>query len=122
MVKKPATAKPAGTVPESVLKKRKRDEDWAAKKAATAGDAKKKSRDQRKEIFKRAESYVKEYRDQVHSVQTRAFAEVYAVLRVFSICKHLVLLLLQGKPPLFFVVTIKGRFVPSSVLLSSFLC
>ncbi|EIE19109.1 60S ribosomal protein L7 [Coccomyxa subellipsoidea C-169] len=64
MVKKPATAKPAGTVPESVLKKRKRDEDWAAKKAATAGDAKKKSRDQRKEIFKRAESYVKEYRDQ----------------------------------------------------------
>lgn len=65
MVKKPATAKPAGTVPESVLKKRKRDEDWAAKKAANASEAKKKSRDQRKEIFKRAENYVKEYRDQV---------------------------------------------------------
>ncbi|BDA49494.1 60S ribosomal protein L7 [Coccomyxa sp. Obi] len=64
MVKKPATAKPAGTVPESVLKKRKRDEDWAAKKAANALEAKKKSRDQRKEIFKRAENYVKEYRDQ----------------------------------------------------------
>lgn len=67
MVKKPATAKPAGTVPESVLKKRKRDEDWAAKKAANALEAKKKSRDQRKEIFKRAENYVKEYRDQVRS-------------------------------------------------------
>ncbi|KAK9905010.1 hypothetical protein WJX75_007664 [Coccomyxa subellipsoidea] len=64
MVKKPATAKPAGTVPESVLKKRKRDEDWAAKKAANAGELKKKSREQRKEIFKRAENYVKEYRDQ----------------------------------------------------------
>ncbi len=67
MVKKPATAKPAGTVPESVLKKRKRDEDWATKKAANALEAKKKSRDQRKEIFKRAENYVKEYRDQVIS-------------------------------------------------------
>lgn len=65
MAKKPATAKPAGTVPESVLKKRKREEDWAAKKAAKAADAKKKARDQRKEIFKRAETYVKEYRGQV---------------------------------------------------------
>ncbi len=68
MAKKPVTAKPAGTVPESVLKKRKREEDWAAKKAATAADAKKKSRDQRKEIFKRAETYVKEYRSQVFIV------------------------------------------------------
>ena len=64
MVKK-AEKKPAATVPESVLKRRKRDEDWAAKKAAAATDARKKARDQRKEIFKRAETYVKEYRDQV---------------------------------------------------------
>ena len=63
MVKK--AEKKAPTVPESVLKRRKRDEDWAAKKAAAATDAKKKARDQRKDIFKRAESYVKEYRDQV---------------------------------------------------------
>ncbi len=63
MVKK--AEKKAPTVPESVLKRRKRDEDWAAKKAATATDAKKKARDSRKDIFKRAESYVKEYRDQV---------------------------------------------------------
>ncbi|CAL5224504.1 g7200 [Coccomyxa viridis] len=62
MVKK--AEKKAPTVPESVLKRRKRDEDWAAKKAATATDAKKKARDSRKDIFKRAESYVKEYRDQ----------------------------------------------------------
>lgn len=75
MVKKPATAKPAGTVPESVLKKRKRDEDWAAKKAANAGELKKKSREQRKEIFKRAENYVKEYRDQVQRSHSSALTE-----------------------------------------------
>jgi len=51
-------------VPESVLKKRKRDEDWAAKKAAAAAEAKQKSVASRKEIFKRAEQYVKEYRTQ----------------------------------------------------------
>ena len=54
-----------GQVPESVLKKRKRDEDWAAKRAAAASGQKKKSKDGRKEIFRRAEKYVKEYRDQV---------------------------------------------------------
>ena len=54
-----------GQVPETVLKKRKRNEDWAAKKAAAIVDAKKKSKTTRKEIFKRAEQYVKEYRDQV---------------------------------------------------------
>jgi len=66
MVKK-AEDKKAPTVPESVLKRRKRDEDWAAKKVAAAGDAKKKARNSRQEIFKRAESYVKEYRNQVRA-------------------------------------------------------
>lgn len=68
MVKK--VEKKAPTVPESVLKRRKRDEDWATKKAAAATDAKKKARDQRKDIFKRAESYVKEYRDQVSPAES----------------------------------------------------
>jgi Ribosomal L30 N-terminal domain len=55
-----------GTVPESILKKRKRDEEWAAKRAADA-QAKKESRKKlRKDIFKRAEAYVKEYRSQVN--------------------------------------------------------
>ncbi|KAK9838146.1 hypothetical protein WJX81_004043 [Elliptochloris bilobata] len=52
----------AGAVPETVLKKRKRDEEWATKKAAQQLEAKKKARESRKEIFKRAEQYVKEYR------------------------------------------------------------
>ena len=71
MVKK--AEKKAPTVPESVLKRRKRDEDWAAKKAAAATDARKKARDSRKDIFKRAESYVKEYRDQVRPAHTGNF-------------------------------------------------
>merc|ERR1739848_424306 len=51
----------APKVPESVLKKRKRDEQWAAQKAADReaklSDLKKK----KQVIFKRAEQYVKEY-------------------------------------------------------------
>jgi large subunit ribosomal protein L7e len=58
-------------VPESVLKKRKRDENWTKQKKETELAAKKKSRDERKVIFKRAEAYVKEYRQQVGSRATR---------------------------------------------------
>lgn len=54
-----------GGVPETLLKKRKRDEDWAAKRTATSDATKKKAKASRKEIFKRAEAYVKEYRSQV---------------------------------------------------------
>merc|ERR1712216_206472 len=52
------------TVPESVLKKRKRDQQWASQKAAAAAESKKAGEKKREEIFKRAEKYVKEYRDQ----------------------------------------------------------
>ena len=51
---------------ELLAKKRKRDEQWAAEKAASAVEAKKKARTTRSAIFKRAEQYVKEYRSQVH--------------------------------------------------------
>lgn len=54
-----------GKIPESVLKKRKRAEDWAAKRQATRTDFKNKAKANRKEIFQRAEKYVKEYRTQV---------------------------------------------------------
>lgn len=52
-------------VPELLAKKRSRDEAWAAKKATAALEARKKARESRREIFKRAEQYVKEYRQQV---------------------------------------------------------
>lgn len=51
-------------VPELLAKKRKRDEQWAAEKAAAAVDARKKARATRKDIFKRAEKYVADYRAQ----------------------------------------------------------
>lgn len=58
-------AKPLATVPELVLKKRKRDELWAKQRQEQLQTAKAKSKDNRKVIFKRAEAYVKEYRQQV---------------------------------------------------------
>lgn len=57
--------KPLATVPELVLKKRKRDELWAKQRQEQLQTAKAKSKDNRKVIFKRAEAYVKEYRQQV---------------------------------------------------------
>ena len=47
------------TAPEGVLKKRKRDEAWAAIKASNATIAKTKAKADRAEIFKRAETYAK---------------------------------------------------------------
>ena len=53
---------PSVVIPESVLKKRKAVEKWAASRIAHQKSQVKKNRTQRQEIFKRAESYVKEYR------------------------------------------------------------
>jgi large subunit ribosomal protein L7e len=57
-----------GPVPESFLKKRKTIEELKAKSDASKVDRKKKNRDLRRTIFKRAEKYVKEYRDQEKSL------------------------------------------------------
>ncbi|BBN05430.1 large subunit ribosomal protein L7e [Marchantia polymorpha subsp. ruderalis] len=54
----------APTVPESVLKKRKRDEQWALSRKEQQDASKIKNRENRKVIFKRADQYVKEYRQQ----------------------------------------------------------
>ena len=58
-----ATAKMS--VPESILKKRKRDEEWAAARAGAAAALKEKRKASRKDVFKRAEAYAAEYRSQV---------------------------------------------------------
>ena len=55
---------PGKAVPETILKKRKRDEEWAAKKAAKSSETRKYAKDKRSVIFKKAEQYVKEYRQQ----------------------------------------------------------
>ncbi|CAD7698920.1 unnamed protein product [Ostreobium quekettii] len=65
---KPATpapaAKAATTIPETLLKKRKREEEWAAKRAAARLEGQKKHNDKQREVFKRAEQYVKDHRAQ----------------------------------------------------------
>jgi hypothetical protein len=64
---------PQPAVPETALKRRKRDDAWAAKKAAADAEAKAKAEKNSKEIFTRAEKYVKEYRDQVSIRHVRRF-------------------------------------------------
>lgn len=60
----PAKKLPTKSVPEGVLKKRKRDDEWAASKSAKAAEDKVKAKKKRGEIFKRAEAYLKEYKAQ----------------------------------------------------------
>jgi len=51
-------------VPESVLKKRKRQEKWQAEKETAAAAAAEEGKKKKAECFKRAEAYVAEYRGQ----------------------------------------------------------
>ena len=50
----------AKPVPESVLKKRKRNEQWAADKLKAQKALEAKAKTKSAEVFKRAEAYVKE--------------------------------------------------------------
>ncbi|XP_015972641.1 60S ribosomal protein L7-2 [Arachis duranensis] len=51
-------------VPESVLKKQKREEEWALKKKEELNAGKKKRAEGRKLIYSRAKQYAKEYQEQ----------------------------------------------------------
>ncbi|XP_057744799.1 60S ribosomal protein L7-4-like [Arachis stenosperma] len=51
-------------VPESLLKKQKREEEWALKKKEELNAAKKKRAESRKLIYSRAKQYAKEYQEQ----------------------------------------------------------
>ena len=57
-------------MPESVLKKRKRVEKWEADAKAAAATISKKKDASKAEAFKRAEAYVKEYKEQQASLVT----------------------------------------------------
>ncbi|KAJ4981881.1 hypothetical protein NE237_032718 [Protea cynaroides] len=57
-------AKGGSVVPESVLKKAKRNEEWAVAKKQELEAAKKKNSENRKLIFNRAKQYAKEYEEQ----------------------------------------------------------
>jgi len=54
-------------VPEQQAKKAKRDAAWQAQKAADALESRKKAKDTRRVIFKKAAQYVNEYRQQVRA-------------------------------------------------------
>ena len=56
--------KASPVVPESVLKKRKRNEEWALAEKKDLVAAKKKNAENRKLIFNRAKLYAKEYDEQ----------------------------------------------------------
>ncbi|PKA61810.1 60S ribosomal protein L7-4 [Apostasia shenzhenica] len=59
-----AEAEAKAVIPESVLKKRKREEQWALQKKQQLEEKRKKNRENRKLIFNRAEQYAKEYEKQ----------------------------------------------------------
>ncbi|KAL0308273.1 UNVERIFIED_CONTAM: 60S ribosomal protein L7-2 [Sesamum radiatum] len=60
-----AEAKGNVVVPESVLKKQKRAEEWALVKSKEVEEAKKKKAETRKLICKKARKYAKEYEQQI---------------------------------------------------------
>lgn len=87
----------APKVPESVLKKRTRDEKWAKAKLEAAGIAKAKAKANRQVIFKRAEQYVKEYRAQESDlIRSKREAKVAGGFFV------------EAEPKLAFVIRLRG--------------
>lgn len=56
---------PVKTVPETLLKKRKRNEQWAINRKEQLESSKAKNAKNRALIFKRAEKFINEYRGQV---------------------------------------------------------
>lgn len=74
-------------IPESVLKKRKREEQWALAKKQVLAAKKKKSRESRKLIFARAQQYAKEYETQVLLLAPVALLRLmYGIFYLF--CKY----------------------------------
>ncbi|KAF7195322.1 60S ribosomal protein L7 [Pseudocercospora fuligena] len=84
-------------VPETLLKKRKSQEKERAEKAEQREARKKENKQKREQIFKRAESYVKEYRDKEREA-----------IRLARVAKSEGSYYVPEEPKLVFVVRIKG--------------
>ncbi|ODV92777.1 hypothetical protein CANCADRAFT_1370 [Tortispora caseinolytica NRRL Y-17796] len=84
-------------VPETILKKRKATEKAAAERAVNAEARKKAAKEKREVIFKRAEKYVKEYRDTEREQ-----------IRLNRLAKSKDEFYVPTQPKLVFVVRIKG--------------
>lgn len=98
-------------MPETVMKHRKRVEAWSAAKAAEDQAKEKKLEDKKKIIFKRAEDYVQEYRDQVFIPfdSKNAFLSQEADLKRLARQARLQKgFFVPSEPKLAFVIRIKG--------------
>ena len=84
-------------MPESVLKKRKRQDKWDAEKKAAGVAAGKKAEEKKAEAFKRAEAYVKEFRDQEQQITTMKRA-----------ARKLGTFYVEPEPKLLFVMRLRG--------------
>ncbi|RDB21466.1 60S ribosomal protein L7-B [Hypsizygus marmoreus] len=96
----PSTTVPSASaieVPETLLKKRKQTEKAREERLAAATAARKASKAKRKVIFKRAESYVKEYRSKEHEeIRLKRAARTAGDFYV------------PAQPKVYFVVRIRG--------------
>eukprot|EP01006_Ploeotia_vitrea_P035668 TRINITY_DN65921_c0_g2_i3.p2 TRINITY_DN65921_c0_g2~~TRINITY_DN65921_c0_g2_i3.p2 ORF type:complete len:243 (-),score=161.69 TRINITY_DN65921_c0_g2_i3:170-898(-) len=84
-------------IPESLLKKRKTLAEVEAKRAERKAAAKKKSKAARKDIFKRAEKYVREYR-----------ATERSVIRMRRQAKNSANVYVPAEPKVAFVIRVRG--------------
>jgi large subunit ribosomal protein L7e len=98
--KNPSKARgPAAVAPESFLKKRKRTDELAAKAASAKVEGRKKAKAARKTIFKRAESYVKEYR-----------AKERSTIKLKRQAKNSGNFFIEAQAKFLFVIRIRGIF------------
>ncbi|KAF8394579.1 hypothetical protein HHK36_020792 [Tetracentron sinense] len=88
-------------VPESVLKKRKRSEEWALAKKQAEEAQKKKNAENRKLIFKRAEQYAEEYTEQEKElIRLKREAKLKGGFYVNPEAKLLFIIRIRGYPNL----------------------
>ncbi|KAB2625828.1 60S ribosomal protein L7-2-like [Pyrus ussuriensis x Pyrus communis] len=89
--------KAAPVVPESVLKKRKREEQWALAKKQDLESAKKKSSENRKLIYNRAKQYAKEYdEEQKELIRLKREAKLKGGFHVNPEAKLLFIIRIRG--------------------------
>ncbi|KAM3073767.1 60S ribosomal protein L7 [Clarireedia jacksonii] len=96
----PATSTPSADqvlIPETLLKKRKSQQKEREEREAKIAEVKKANKAKREVIFKRAEKYVKEYRD-----------EEREKIRLNRVAKQEGSFYIPAEPKLVFVVRIKG--------------
>ncbi|CAH9088730.1 unnamed protein product [Cuscuta europaea] len=92
-----AEAQSAVCVPESVLKKQKREEEWALIKKQEIQATRKKNAANRKEIFKRAKLYAEEYeKQQKELVQLKREARLKGGFYVNPEAKLLFIIRIRG--------------------------